>query len=270
MADRKISELPVISAVTGTDEFIVASAGLSKKATTDQLKTFINPNIGTLPAAGSAVGAQEIPVNDAGTSRKVTVTQLSTFVTSSIVDTSITRVAGTMMVAGPFMSWLVLAANSADITGTVLTVVMSITGVDVGRYYFKCQLIYQTTALTTGIDAAANHTGTTTQWVCEHRFSSIGPTGGGGAGTAATTFASESAAHTSGNLYESQGNRTKNAIIGVGTASVDIINADMISTIEGFFVVSVTGNLEIKLAAESAALVCRAMQGSFLELKKLS
>jgi hypothetical protein len=32
----------------------------------------------------------------------------------------------------------------------------------------------------------------------------------------------------------------------------------------------VTGSLEIKMAAEAAALVCRAMQGSHLELMKLS
>ena len=59
-------------------------------------------------------------------------------------------------------------------------------------------------------------------------------------------------------------------IIGAGTPTVDTANADMMDTIEGFFVVSVSGDFQIKLAAEAAALVVRAMQGSFLELKKLS
>jgi hypothetical protein len=71
-------------------------------------------------------------------------------------------------------------------------------------------------------------------------------------------------------LYESQGQITKNSLIGAGTVSVNALNTDMMSTIEGFFVCSVDGDLQIKMASESAALVARAMQGSFLELKKLS
>lgn len=47
-------------------------------------------------------------------------------------------------------------------------------------------------------------------------------------------------------------------------------DADHLMIIEGFFVATGTGDLQIQLQAESAGLVCRAMQGSFLELKKLS
>jgi hypothetical protein len=175
----------------------------------------------------------------------------------------ITRAAAATVAAGPLTTWLVLADNSSDITGTALTTVMSITGVDAGRYWFSCSLVYQTTALTTGIDVAVNHTGTTTQFGADHRFTSTGT-------TASTGAATQIAAGATGAIREAQGTRTKNAIIGAGTVSVDTINADMRSTIEGFFVVSVTGTLEIKLAAEAAGLVARAMQGSFLELKKLS
>lgn len=175
----------------------------------------------------------------------------------------IKRFAGASVAAGPNATWLVLAANSSDITGTTLTVVMTITNVRAGRYHFRCQLIYQTTATTTGIDVAVNHTGTLTQFVAEHRFSSTGT-------TATTAAATEIATGATGATYESQGTRTKDGIIGAGTISVDTQNADHISTIEGFMVVSVTGDFQIKLAAEAAALVCRAMQGSFLELEKLS
>jgi hypothetical protein len=157
----------------------------------------------------------------------------------------------------------VLAANSGDITGVALTTVMAITGLAAGRYRFSAMLIYQTTALTTGVDVAATHTGTTTQWFAEHRLASTG-------GAAATAAATGAGAAATGNTYEAQGNRTKNAIIGAGSVSVDVANADMMSIIEGFFVVSVSGDLQIKLAAESAGLVCRAMQGSNLVLRKLS
>lgn len=175
----------------------------------------------------------------------------------------IKRDVGASMAAGTHLTWLTLGANSSDITGVTLTKVLTITDVGVGRWYFKCVLIYQTTATTTGIDVAANHSGTTSQWVCEHRFSSTGQ-------LAATAAAAENSANAAGNIYESQGNRTKNTIIGAGTVSVDTANTDMMSEIEGIFVVSATGQFEILLAAEAAGLVCRAMQGSFLELKKLS
>jgi hypothetical protein len=184
-------------------------------------------------------------------------------VTGPTGPTVLTKTAAATIACGTDITMLVLAANSADITGTGLTTVMTVTGVDVGRYRFSCQLIYQTTATTTGIDTAVNHTGTLTQYVVEARFASTGT-------TAATAAASEAASSATGNLYEAQGQRTKNTIIGSGVVSVDAANTDMIITIEGFFVVSVTGDLQIKLAAENAGVTCRAMQGSSLILYKLS
>lgn len=179
---------------------------------------------------------------------------------------SVTKAAAATVAAGADITWLVLAANSSDVTGITLVVVMTMTGVGVGRYHFKCQLIYQATATTTGLNVAVNHTGTTTQFVCEARFTSTG-------GAAANKTASQAAQGSALGLYESEGTRTKNAEIGTVSnfiVGVDAANSDMILTIEGMFVVSVTGSLEIKISAELAALVVRAMQGSHLELMKLS
>lgn len=208
-----------------------------------------------LGAVATPAATDEFPVNQAGTSKKMTLAQIQAYI--------LKRVAAATTAAGDFLTWLVLAANSADITGTGLTTVMSITALPVGRYAYKCQLVYQTTATTTGIDVAVNFTGTATQFVVEARYS-------GTLNTATDAAASEVGANVAGSAYSSQGSRTKNAIIGAGTISVDAINSDMIMVIEGFLVVSVTGDLEIKLAAEAAALVTRAMQGSVLELHRLS
>lgn len=210
--------------------------------------------ISALTAATAAAATNETVINEAGTEKKLTIDLLREYI--------LKRTAAATTAAGPFTTWLVLAANSADNATTTLATVMTITGVGVGRYYFQCQLIYQTTVTTTGIDVAVNHTGTLTQFVAEHRHAGTGT-------TASTAAASEIATGATGAIYEAQGTRTKNAFIGAGTASADTINADMISTIEGFFVVSVTGSLEIRLASESIVAV-RAMQGSFLELKKFS
>ena len=217
--------------------------------------------ISALTAATAAAGANELAINEAGVSKKLTVTQVADFL--------VKRAAAATVAAGNYTTQLVLAANSGDITGTTLTTVMTITAVDIGRYYFRCQLVFQTAAATTGIGVAVNHTGTLTQfgvvnkWVDTLATATTGGVvrDGAGAGTGGVA---------AGNIYGSHASATKNALIGAVNVTVQTANADHLMIIEGFFVVSVSGDLEIKLQAELAALVCRAMQGSFLELKKLS
>jgi hypothetical protein len=212
--------------------------------------------ISALSSAAPLDGSEELALNDAAVSKKATVSEVGAYVIQRTA-------AATMAVVGKFMTWLVLAANSSDITGVTQTTVMQMTSVLAGRYYFKCQLIYQTTATTTGIDVSVDYTGTTTQFMAEARSSTTGQ-------LAATAQASEVETNAAGNIYESQGTRTDGGVIGAGTVGVQTANADHMMTIEGFFVASTGGNLDIKMAAESAGLVCRAMQGSFLELKRLS
>lgn len=211
--------------------------------------------ISGLTAASVAAAANEFAINEAGASKKLTLQQIADFL--------VKRAAGTTVAAGEYTTRLVLAADSADITGLVLTAVMSITGVGAGRWYFKCQLIYQTHVNTTGIGVAVNHTGTLTQFIAEWRNTES-------LNTATNKASSMAYANAAGAAYDSQAIRTKNVLIGNVTISVDLANMDMLTTIEGFFVVSVTGTLEIKLEAELAALVVHAMQGSYLELVKLS
>ncbi len=217
--------------------------------------------ISALTAASAAAAANEFAINEAGTSKKLTLQQIADFL--------VKRVANSTVAAGAYTTQLVLAANSADITGLVLTTVMSITATGTGRFYFRCQLVFQTTAITTGIGVAVNHTGTLTQfnvvnkWVDTLATATTGGvvTGGAGAGTGGVA---------AGNVYGSHASNTKDTLIGAVNVGVQTINTDHLMIIEGFFVCSVSGNLEIKLEAELASLVCRAMQGSYLELIKLS
>lgn len=210
--------------------------------------------ISGLPAATDFSIADLIPGVEGG----VTVQ----FTGQQIIDAIIKRGTGVTIAAGPFETWLALSAASGAITGVTLVTVMSITGVGVGTWYFKCYLVYQTTAVTTGIDVAANHTGTTTQWVNEIHYAATGQ-------LAATAAATELANNAAGNIYEQAGGRTKGAAIGAGTVSVDTANADHVMEIEGFFTVTVSGTFQIQLAAEVAALVCSARIGSFLMLRKI-
>ncbi len=217
--------------------------------------------ISALPAASVAAVANEFAINEAGVSKKLTMQQIADFL--------VKRAAAATVAAGAYTTRLVLAANSADITGVTLTTVMSITATGTGRFYFRCQLVFQTTATTTGIGVAVNHTGTLTQyavvnkWVDTLATATTGGvrTGGTGAGTGGVA---------AGNVYGSHASITKDVLIGAVNIDVQTANTDHLMIIEGFFVCSVDGNLEIKLQAELAALVCRAMQGSYLELVKLS
>lgn len=217
--------------------------------------------ISALPAATVAAAANELAINEAGTSKKLTMDLLREFI--------LKRAAGTSTAAGEFMTWLVLSANSSDITGTGLVTVMTITGVGVGRWYFRCGLVFQTTATTTGIGTAVNHTGTTTQWTTiNYWVDTIATATTGGMRNSGTGAGTGGVA--AGNTMGSHASIAKNTLIGAVNIDVQTANSDHMIIIEGSFVVSVTGSLEIKLQAELASLVVRAMQSSYLELQKLS
>ena len=211
--------------------------------------------ISALTAAAAAAAANEFAINEAGTSKKLTLQQ--------VVDFIVKRAAATTVAAGAYTTNLVLAANSGDITGTTLTTVMTITATGTGRFYFRCQLVFQTTATTTGIGVAVNHTGTLTQFGVVNKWVDT-------LATATTGGVMNAGAVAAGNVYGSHSSITKDTLIGAVNVTVQTANSDHLMIIEGFFVVSVNGDLQIKLQAELASLVCRAMQGSYLELVKLS
>ncbi len=211
--------------------------------------------ISALTAATTAADANEFAINEAGASKKLTLAQIAQFLDK--------RVAGATTSAGGYTTRLVLAANSADITGLVLTTVLEITATGTGRFYFRCQLVFQTTATSTGIGVAVNHTGTLTQFAVVNKWVDT-------LATATTGGVMNAGAVAAGNVYGSHSSKTKDTLIGAVNVTVQEANADHLMIIEGFFVCSVSGDLQIKLEAELAALVCRAMQGSYLELQKLS
>jgi hypothetical protein len=211
--------------------------------------------ISALTPASVAAAANEFAINEAGASKKLTLQQIADFL--------VKRAAAATVVAGDYTTRLVLAANSGDITGTGLVTVMTITATGTGRFYFRCQLVFQTTATSTGIGVAVNHTGTLTQFAVVNKWVDT-------LATATTGGVMNAGAVAAGNVYGSHSSITLNTLIGAVNVTVQAINSDHLMIIEGFFVCSVTGNLEIKMQAELVALVCRAMQGSYLELVKLS
>ena len=217
--------------------------------------------ISALAAASAGIAADEFAINEAGASKKLTLQQICDFL--------VTRAAAATVAAGPYTTRLVLAANSGDITGVGLVTVMTITATGTGRYYFRCQLVFQTHATTTGIGVAVNHTGTLTQfnavnkWVDTLATATTGGVVNGGAGVGTGGVAA-------GNVYGSHASITKGVLIGAVNITVQTADSDHLMIIEGFFVCSADGDLQIQMQAELVNLVCHAMQGSYLELVKLS
>ena len=159
-------------------------------------------------------------------------------------------------------TWETLTADSADVTSTTQTTVMTLTGVGAGTYRFKGLLVYQTAATTTGIGITANHTGTVTRFVYNWYQVTTG-------GAAATGIADQVTSVAAGQLVEGKAERVKDTRSSF-TVGVDTINADELAQIEGVLIVTVTGSFEIKIATEIAASAVRLMAGSTIELHKIA
>jgi hypothetical protein len=139
-----------------------------------------------------------------------------------------------------------------------------ITGLDfatgTGTFQFKYIIRYQGTANTTGSKFAVNHTGTVTAFVANHHWAQS-------LSTAASATADQDIQATFG-LYSVHAVRAKNITAGPN-ATLDSAGADMLWVIEGMFICTVTGNLELYHGSEVAA-VATVKSGSSLVLTKVA
>lgn len=162
-------------------------------------------------------------------------------------------------------SSLTVVSLSSDATANNTTTLTEITGLNTtvgsGTYTFKYCIRYQSSATGTGVRFGVDHTGTTTSFLGIHRYTSTAT----GSATAAASMAASAA---NGNMYEAQGTRTKNVIIGATTNSVDTANADMLSIVEGMMIVTASGTLKLLHASENATST-QVMAGTSLVLTKV-
>jgi hypothetical protein len=109
------------------------------------------------------------------------------------------RIAGNSGAAGLDFTFQKLTANATANSTTSLTTVMTTTGVGVGLWRFRYNVIYQAAATTTGVNFAVNHTGTNGSFVMTTYFATTG-------GTAATAAATQQTSATA-NLLEGKATR---------------------------------------------------------------
>lgn len=173
-----------------------------------------------------------------------------------------TKIAGSTGAFVADTTWLTLTANTANITVTAQTTVMSLTGIGAGRYRIKCVLVYQAAATTTGIGITLNHTGTVTRCTYNWMYVTTG-------GAAATGIADQATAVAAGQLMEAKAERVKDTRSSF-TVGVDTANADQLAVLDAILVVTASGTLELKIATEVAGSAVRLMEGSTIEISKLT
>jgi hypothetical protein len=129
-----------------------------------------------------------------------------------------------------------------------------------GTFQFKYIIRYQGTASTTGSKFAVNHSGTVSSFVANHHWAQS-------LSTAASLTADQDIQATVG-LYSVHAVRAKNITAGPNT-TLDSAGADMLWIVEGMFVCTVDGNIELYHGSEVAA-VATVMAGSSLVLTKVA
>lgn len=172
-----------------------------------------------------------------------------------------TKISGNTGAFGGDSTWETLTADSANVTVTTQTTVMTVTGLGAGTYRIKGALVYQTAATTTGIGITLNHTGTLTRFVSNWIQITTG-------GAAATGISDQVTATAAGQLVEGKAERVKDTRSSF-TVGVDTLNADELAILDAVMIVSVSGDLQLKVATEIAGSAVRLMAGSTLEINKV-
>ena len=139
-----------------------------------------------------------------------------------------------------------LATSVTNSTTTAAKITSLDTTLGAGTYVFRYFVRYQSSVTTTGVKFSVNHSGTVTAFNCVMRYGSTG----GAAATAAATQVGNTA---TGNIHESFTRRAISTAANMGpTVSVDAANSDMLMILEGLVTVSVSGNLQLYHASETA------------------
>lgn len=206
-----------------------------------------------LPLISAVTLAQEWGCNDAGVSRRIRVEDLASFF--------FTRISGATGAAGPYKTLQALTANSADVTVTTPTTVMTTTGVGPGTWKYHYTVLYQAAATTTGISFVVAHTGAVSQYVKRWIHVTTG-------GAASTGIGDDIAGTNTGQIVEGHATNTNGGDEGP-TAGVATANANVMAEIEGLIVVTTSGNLELRIRSEVAGSAVRIMAGSLLELTRI-
>ncbi len=175
---------------------------------------------------------------------------------------------GNLVVGGNDPRIIVDAVNGGeqhDVTAS--TALTKVTVIDIpltaGTYTFQYYVIYQSNQLTNGIRLAVNYSGTNGAFVWWWRWADV-------LATASSSAPDQDQIITAGAVQGSFASRAKSSTTRGTTLSVDTINADMLTIIEGVFIATGAGNLELWHGSEvaTALYTTSVMPGSSVVVTK--
>lgn len=186
-----------------------------------------------------------------GTTKKISLTALVEAISSRLTPADDARI---------FLK--ALAANAPTNSTVTLTKIANLDqALAAGTYYFRYAIRYQAGATGTGVRFNVNFTGTTSTFQFQWMFGDVSAT----AATAAPDQDQQLATAAVTSIFTSRVKRTTAA--GGTTLSVDAANSDMLMIIEGLFICSTSGTLELYHGSEVAA-ASTVMAGSSLMVLK--
>lgn len=196
--------------------------------------------ISALTAVVTPAGTDEFAVNQAGTSKRMTLAILEAYGKTIIAGNS-----GTANQNGAGSeTWQVLTADAATNNTATIATVMTTSSLPAGTYWYRYDIIAQSSAATTSLKFSVDFSGTVTKTVYHLFFPSQGV-------TAATGVVDQDINVTTGAVWAHLSTRTDNTTLGP-TTDVDTLNADVHYVVEGVLVCSTSGDLRLGHASEGA------------------
>ncbi len=175
---------------------------------------------------------------------------------------------GDLVVGGADSRLIVDAVNGGeqhDVTASVALTNVAVIDIPLtaGTYTFQYYVIYRSNQLTNGIRLAVNYTGTNGAFVWNWRGNDL-------IGTASSLAADQDSILAAGAVPWEFASRAKSTTTRGTTISVDTINADMFAIIEGVFIATGSGDLELWHGSEvaTAAYTTSVMPGTSVIVTK--
>ncbi len=141
---------------------------------------------------------------------------------------------------GRFSMDAVNGGEQHDVTAS--TALTKVTVIDIpltaGTYVFRYDVIYRSNQTSNGIRLAVNYSGTNGAFVWNWYWLDV-------SATASTAAPDQDQLNAAGSVHGGFSSRAKSSTTRGFTISVDTINADMYATIEGVFIATGPGNLEL-------------------------
>lgn len=258
MADTKISALTAAAAAALANEHAINEAGTSKKVTQQQILDAVD----LLADAGALADANKLLVTQSGVAKDVALSVMRTYMGETVITGATGTVDQSRIGARTIH---VLTSNPGDVTGTTLVTQMTAQTMGVGWWLAEYFVHWQSDVTTTGIQMVVDHTGTATPFVA-YRIDPIGST---------TALATVGIAHqttdegVTGNLPSTWAANADAGQLGPN-AGVTTADSAEFSIVTALFLVTGSGDLTFRIAAEIAATAVRLQAGTNARYTRLS